>query len=239
MSTQESEGLMKNVAIVGILAVSSLFAVGQATHHAPKSAAAKSATPDSDTTQIINIVRNGYLEYNKTITIGQALAGTFHGGEWKVFKTEKGAVIVEFDAAEPLSKFQGESGLLDSGCADNPSCAALNTKVNDYCQSTAVQTQYAKNYEHAQEALKAQIEASESSYKGSVSGFDQASYDLKEKLWNMARPEYSCLSDIIKQHAGDPVPVAVQFSINHDGTFQYEANDMGLSGDALVVKIYE
>jgi hypothetical protein len=49
----------------------------------------------------------------------------------------------------------------------------------------------------------------------------------------------TCLDTTTKQHANDPIPIAVQFSINHDGTFQYEANDMGLSGDALFEKIYE
>jgi hypothetical protein len=61
---------------------------------------------------------------------------------------------------------------------------------------------------------------------------DQSSYDAQDYT--------TCWDTTTKQHANDPIPVVVQFSINHDGTtFQYEANDMGLSVEALFEKIYK
>lgn len=216
---------MKYVAIVGILAVSGLLAVGQATH-TPKSATAKSATPDSDTTQIINIVRNGYLAFNKTITIGQALAGTFQDGGWKVFRTEKGAIIVEFDGTYPFVDYQRQLG-----CDQNLRCAALNKKLTDYCNSPAGQDQPTKDYYKEQDKLVAELKLlPDTSYEFS---------NLQAKMMNMHPPENPCFKNTYDQHANDPIPVVVQFSINHDGTFQYRANDMGLSVEALFEKIYQ
>jgi uncharacterized protein (DUF2249 family) len=46
------------------------------------------------------------------------------------------------------------------------------------------------------------------------------------------------MADAIEQHANDPIPVIVQFSINHDGTFQYETNNMGWPAKILFDKMY-
>jgi hypothetical protein len=63
---------------------------------------------------------------------------------------------------------------------------------------------------------------------------------LTAKLQTLPNGYAICLDTTPKQHANDPIPVVVQFSINQDGTtFQYEANDMGLSVEALFEKIYK
>jgi hypothetical protein len=52
-------------------------------------------------------------------------------------------------------------------------------------------------------------------------------------------PRSACLDNAYKQNADDPIPVVVQFSINSDGTFQYEANDLSWSTEKLIYKMYE
>jgi hypothetical protein len=61
-----------------------------------------STTPP--TPSVIDAVRNGYLESNKTTTVGKAIEGTFQNGTWKTFTTNKGTTIVEFDGFEPFSQ---------------------------------------------------------------------------------------------------------------------------------------
>jgi integrase len=56
---------------------------------------------------------------------------------------------------------------------------------------------------------------------------------------NLEEVKEPCMTDAMEQHANDPIPVIVQFSINHDGTFQYETNNMGWSTDDLFEKIYK
>jgi hypothetical protein len=41
-----------------------------------------------------NIVRSGYMEVNKTTTIGQAIDHTFQNGKWTSFTTDKGVTVV-------------------------------------------------------------------------------------------------------------------------------------------------
>lgn len=256
---------MKNVALVGILAVSSLLAVGQATH-TPKSATTKSATPESDTTQIIiNIVRNGYLEYNKTTTIGQALAGTFQVGEWKAFKTEKGAIIVEFDGSQVFGAFgefdsTGDQGGTDGNCEANLICMALWNKLDADCRSNADALGYKTTYDNLTLQLSAvnqQIDDLDKQLSNtSISDYDRVRDNLyrkdgkyeelgkeREQLQNRLRdlkdPSPACFNSACEQNVKDPIPITVQFSINYDGTFQYEANDMGLSVEALFKKIYK
>ena len=63
---------------------------------------------------------------------------------------------------------------------------------------------------------------------------------LKTQLKDLEDVKTSCRNDAVKQHANDPIPVGVQFTINQEGDvpFQYTANSMGWSDDALVKKIY-
>jgi hypothetical protein len=122
---------MKNVTIVGILAVVSLLT------------GCRSA---------INKVRNGYLEYNKTTTIGQALEHTFSNGKWKSFTTEKGATIVEFDGSYPFGKLYDPS-TGESSCTGSLVCAALLKKLENDCNSNS----NASNYQNTHDNLARQI----------------------------------------------------------------------------------
>jgi hypothetical protein len=220
---------MKNVTIVGILAAASLL-TGCRSRDSNRSA--------------IDIVRNGYLKYNRTTTIGQALAGTFQNGEWKSFTTKKGATIVEFDGSEPFG--------------ENFAFAPTVKMIDDYCKSDAGKTAYSKE-QTSYETMKAQVaqlkqqESDLSSQANKTEDSDERlSIETKEsdvrdeeiqlsnKLYGSPDGQATCLETTTKQHANDPIPVVVQFSINLDGTtFQYEANDMGLSVEALFEKIYK
>jgi hypothetical protein len=145
MSSQESEGLMKYVALVGVLAVSSLFSGCRSASTQPSAAQQPSAAaqqPTASQQSTIDTVRNGYLKYNQTTTIGQALAGTFKNGEWKVFTTEKGATIVEFDGSEPFSA--------------NFGFAPAVKMIDDYCKSDAGKALYSKD-QASYEAQNSQI----------------------------------------------------------------------------------
>lgn len=213
---------MKNAAIVGILAASSLLTGCR-----------------SD----INKVRNGYLEYNKTTTVGQALEHTFSNGTWKSFTTDKGATIVEFDGSEPFS--------------ENFAFAPVVKMIDDYCNSDAGKTAYSKE-QTSYEAMKNQVaqlkqqendlhrQANETKNDDERLSIDKKENDVDTEAIQLSNTLYSlpdghatCLNSTTKQHANDPIPVVVQFSINHDGTFQYEATDMPLSAEGLFEKIYK
>jgi hypothetical protein len=60
----------------------------------------------------------------------------------------------------------------------------------------------------------------------------------EQTVWDKEADYNTCLGAAAKQHANDPVPIIVQFTVNHDGTFQYHTNSMGLSENALFEKIY-
>jgi hypothetical protein len=59
------------------------------------------------------------------------------------------------------------------------------------------------------------------------------------QLSNLQDPKPACFDNAYKQNADDPIPVAVQFSINSDGTFQYEANDLSWSQEKLFYNMYK
>jgi hypothetical protein len=245
---------MKNVTIVGILVVASLL-IG-----------CRSATPSttpsatsSTTSSPIDTVRNGYLESNQTTTIGKALAGTFQNGKWKSFTTEKGTPIVEFDGSEPFSTFSNlaisiqDQILNQQACQANATCIGLLTKIGDYCNSDAGQAQFIKDQQDQHDNLETKIaelttqdvNSVVADVKGSTNHdkkyFDDQAEELmklKAQLKNLDDGKTSCGTSALEQHANDPIPVIVQFSINHDGTFQYEANNMGWSEDGLFEKIY-
>ena len=59
------------------------------------------------------------------------------------------------------------------------------------------------------------------------------------QLSNLQDPKPACFDNAYKQNADDPIPVAVQFSINSDGTFQDEANDLSWSQEKLFYNMYK
>jgi hypothetical protein len=221
---------MKNVTIiVGVLAGASLLT------------GCNSAT---------NTVRNGYLQYNRTITIGQALEHTFSNGKWKSFTTEKGATIVEFDGSEPFSKFRGAVE-----CSANPICAALYKKISDNCSSAAGQAPYVKAYQEQRDNIKNRIAilskqeddlTRQGAGNSGPGGTPSVQYgevfredaDLTGQLNQIESPENSCVSKAWDQNANDPIPIIVQFSVNKDGTFQYEGSDTFLNPDTLFYRMY-
>jgi hypothetical protein len=145
----------------------------------------------------INTVRNGYLKYSKTITIGQALEHTFQNGQWKTFTTEKGATFVEFDGTEPLGQLrESNPQLWHIVCETAQTCDALVKRINLECQEDAT----------SPKPLDPDIP--------------------------------TCLENAYKLNDPFPFPVIIKFSINQDGTFQYESNDMGLETEDLFEKMY-
>ncbi len=129
---------MKNLPMIGILAIASLLTGCRSTPTpqttTPQAASPKAALAQSEATQSaapqssIDTVRNGYLQINRTSTLGQALGGTYKNGTWKSFTSEKDATVVEFDASESFGE------VLNAGmtCLANDSCAALHTKLSDF-----------------------------------------------------------------------------------------------------------
>jgi hypothetical protein len=224
---------MKNVIIVGILATFSLVSLSQSTP------TRKSAIPKS----AVNKVRNGYLKYNQTTTIGQALEHTFSNGTWKSFTTAKGATIVEFDGAAPFGELN--NGLRD--CNSNLICAALNKKFNDFCNSPAGWDQPTKDYHIESDRLWAKVlevrkqqsalNTSAADYGSKAHDLDEEQSQLQAKAINLHEPENTCLQNSAKQNADLPIPIAIQFSINHDGTFQFLASDT-FTPEELFSKMY-
>src|ERR1035438_7580629 len=85
---------MKNVTIVGILTVSwFLTACHTKDSNTQTTTQVSAQAPVPVSHSPIDTVRNGYLESNKTTTVGKALEGTFPNGTWKTFTTNKGATI--------------------------------------------------------------------------------------------------------------------------------------------------
>jgi hypothetical protein len=186
---------MKNLTIVVILTVSGFLTACHTKDSNTQTTTQVSAqAPVPVSPSPIDTVRNGYLESNKTTTVGKALEGTFPNGTWKTFITQKGVTIVEFDAVEPFSKFFSDSAppLYQGGCLHYDVCRdLLNKGIND-CMSKHVND-----------------------------------------------TNINCKDEASKQHADDPIPVVVQFSVNQDGkTFQYLANNLGWQDEELLEEIY-
>src|SRR5271157_286147 len=172
---------------------------------------------------------------------------TAHG---KSFTTEKGTPVVEFDGAEPFSTFSSTSVSIQDqvinqqGCVANPTCAALATKISDYCNSEAGQSEFLEN-------KIAEVSDKSTAVAGKIHDEKLLEHDenflelgreesqLMRQRSNLEEVKEPCTTDAMKQHANDPIPVIVQFSINHDGTFQYETNNMGWSAEELFEKIYK
>jgi hypothetical protein len=249
----------RNVAIMGFFAASSLLTgchsnpppqttTPQAA--SPQAAAAQSDTSPSATPQsVIDLVRNGYLESNKTTTIGKALAGTFQNGAWKSFATDKGTTVVEFDGSVPFSKFtDGSVSIPDQIinqqiCAITETCIALLTKITDNCNSEDGQSEFIEN---KIEEVSAKSSARAAKFKDQKlldqdaewSELGKEESKLMGERTNPSEAKEACMADTMDEHAKDPISFIVQFSINHDGTFQYLANSMGLTQKAFFEKIY-
>jgi|ERR1035437_3813975 hypothetical protein len=191
---------MKNVTIVVILTVSGFLTACHTKDSNTQTTTQVSAqAPVPVSPSPIDTVRNGYLESNKTTTVGKALEGTFPNGTWKTFTNNKGATIVEYDASEPFSKFVSDSAqpLYQRGCLHNDVCEDLVHKIRDDCIANPVNDTYIKQ-------------------------------------------TTNCPNEAYKQHADDPIPVGVQFSVNQDGkTFQYSANNFGWGDEELLNEIYK
>lgn len=232
---------MKNLIIVGILAASSISTLSQSTP-TRKSAVTRSTTPQSTAQSIIGKVRNGYLEDNKTTTIGQALENTFQNGNWKSFITEKGVTVVEFDGTVPLSK-----GVLF--CSTSGPCTSLVKKIKDDCAPDPDEVQYIATLDVLQQQIQAadQEIADWSPISSTPDGAEEiASYKAKkEKLKSQldalvdpaAHPKVNCEADRLKE---DPAfSIVIQFTLNQvDSSFQYAANDMGLPPEDLFELMY-
>jgi hypothetical protein len=203
---------MKNIPIIGILAVASLLIGCRSTPTpqtttpqavSPQAALAQSEASQSAALQSpIDIVRNGYLESNKTTTIGNALAGTYKDGTWKSFTSDRGATVVEFDATEPHSESMLQALLI---------AQQTNDKIDAEC--------------------KAQSDKVEADKKEESKGTTQEGPDTADLS--------TCQKAASERHANDPILVNVQFTVNHDGTFQYHSNSMGMSTEELIAKIYD
>ena len=195
---------MKNVPIVGILAAASLLTGCRSTPApqtttpqaaSPQAAAAQSdASPSATPQSVIDLVRNGYLESNKTTTIGKALAGTFQNGAWKSFATDKGTTVIEFDGTELFGDALDSSSTFDK----------ILDKIHEDCKAEAAKT--ASSEEHTAFETQTELE--------------------------------TCIKTAFQQHNNDAIPISVQFTVNHDGGFQYLANNMGLTTEELIKKIY-
>jgi len=195
---------MKNVTIVGILIVSGFLTACHTKDSNTQTTTQVSAqAPVPVSPSPIDTVRNGYLESNKTTTVGKALEGTFPNGTWKTFITPKGVTIVEFDGFEPFSQAFSQ---------------AFSQTLNDTDAEREQHEERCFNWDACRIVL------------------------LKRRNECVSNPDAkpSCLDDFSKQHANDLLPVSVQFSVNQDGkTFQYEANNMGWDGEALVHEMYK
>jgi hypothetical protein len=248
---------MRNEIIIGIFAASSFLTGCRRTPTAqsaptPQSATAQSGTPESDTAQSdINKVRNGYLKYNQTTTIGQALEHTFSSSTWKSFTTAKGTTIVEFDGSAPHGELS--NGLRD--CNSNLICAALDKKIEADCNSNSDALSYKTTYDNLNlqisevnqklDALNKQLSNNWSDQARDNLYRKGGEYDellknrpvLQNQLRDLTDPKPACFDNAYKQNAGDPIPVVVQFSINHDGTFQYLASDT-FTPEELFSKMY-
>lgn len=233
---------MKNVTIIGILTAVCLLA-------GCRSNSSNVAT-----------VRNGYLEYNKTTTVAQALEHTFSNGTWKTFNTAKGVTIVEFDGSHPFKEARGIWGSPASEeCSNNLICAALAKKIDSDCNSNSDALSYKTMYDNLTlqiSGVNEQLEALDKQLSNApITDFDRVrdnlyreggEYkellkkrpELQNQLPDLIDPKPACFDNAYKQNADDPIPVAVQFSINSDGTFQYYANDMSWSTEKLLYNMY-
>jgi hypothetical protein len=72
----------------------------------------------------VALVKNGYLEFDKSITVGQAFEGYkfFTKKEWKAIKTEQGRKVIEFKGLLDLNNPNNNSPLFNQR---KPSAVAL------------------------------------------------------------------------------------------------------------------
>ena len=194
----------------------------------------------------IKRVRNGYLQANRTTTIGQALEHTFSNGQWTTSTSEKGVTFVEFHGTWPFSKFRGSNATELLWCSSNETCSQLEKRIADTCSSESGKAPFVAKYEGTKAELKAEIasldkevEAEANTLKPmddhKVAGKQMA---LTQELSELPTPETSCNLKGWTDYASVEVPVVVQFSINNDGSFQYQSNNT-FSFDELIYRMYD
>ena len=190
-----------------------------------------------------NIVRSGYMEVNKTTTIGQAIDHTFQNGKWTSFTTDKGVTVVEFDGTVPFSKFT--SGL-ELSCSANAACTAAVKKSAEYCGSLAGQAPF-QNIEEQKASLKAQLAElqhedsvmySQGDHGQNYTDLNKKEMDVQQQILQLGTPESTCINHVYTQNANVMTPVSIRFTVNHDGTFQYEADNVSNTQEQLFAYIY-
>ncbi|MGB7984978.1 MAG: hypothetical protein WCF54_07455 [Terracidiphilus sp.] len=192
----------------------------------------------------VNQVRTGYMEFNKTTALGQAIDHTFQNGKWTSFTTEKGVTIVEFDGTAPFSKFT--SGL-ELSCSANATCIAAVKKAAEYCDSLAGQAPF-QNIEEQKATLKTQLAElqhednvmySQGEHGQNYTDLNKKEMDVQQQILQLGTPESACINHVYTQNANVGTPVTIQFTVNHDGTFQYEADNVSRTNEQLFTFIYK
>jgi hypothetical protein len=142
----------------------------------------------------INTVRDGYLDYNRTTTVGNALKHAFLNGSWRTFTANNGATVVEFDGKAAFSQlYRAEEGNAELCQATKP-CMDLFNRLVDSCR----EPETSSNYQN----------------------------------------QNDCLDDKVKQSASTQIPIAIQFTINNDKTFQLAATDQSWSTAEVLYFMY-
>jgi hypothetical protein len=209
------------------IAILSAATLGLGGCHTTPVTVSATTSPAATTSPTIDLVRNGYLKYNKTTTVGNALEHTFSNGTWKSFTTDKGTTIVEFDGSYPFKECIG---------SPSPICSTLAYKIMDACKTDPTVVAYnilSRQLNDAQEAVNS------AQNTDNVSSANATRDQLKTQLDASTDPGPACATAAETKAADLPVPMTIQFSLNADHTtFQYVGSDLALPDDQLFEKIY-
>lgn len=174
---------------------------------------------------IVNVVRSSYLEYNKTISIGQALDHKFQNGTWKSFTSDKGATIVEFDGTIPFKKISGMT--LDLNATDNfppvcgstPTCVAFAEQITKSCQIADNKTPI-NSTTNTQTALPDQINALQQKKSSLTDALSSAKLDqtLKPNILKGHQEKIQYDKQLLAQHLAlnDPSSQSAIASLRED-----------------------
>jgi hypothetical protein len=143
----------------------------------------------------INTVRDGYLDYNRTTTVGNALKHAFLNGSWRTFTANDGATVVEFDGKAAFSQLYRAKDMNAVLCQATKPCMDLFNHLVDSCK----EPETSSNYQN----------------------------------------QNACLDDKVEQAASTQIPIAIQFTINNDKTFQIAATDQSWSTDEVLYFMYD
>lgn len=143
----------------------------------------------------INTVRDGYLDYNRTTTVGKALDHAFQQGKWKTFRADNGATIVEYDAKASFSQLYRVQDASAGLCQIDKHCQEVLDHLFSYCKSEEALSKYPS--------------------------------------------EDDCVTNGLELAKPMQFPVAIQFSINNDHSFQVAAMDPAWSVQDLLTIMYD